>query len=100
MASVNPELVRKLEKFGVETAAICFNCGNCTAICPLNYDLFPRRIIRYIQLGLEESLLQNAEELWRCLHCGLCTQTCPRQANPGEVILGLRRYVVAKWRGK
>ena len=41
---------------------------------------------------------ERAQDLWRCLHCGLCTQTCPRQANPSELILGLRRYMVAHWR--
>jgi len=100
MTVVNLDFIKELREFGVETALECFNCGNCTAICPLNYDLFPRRITRYIQLGMKDRILQNADELWRCLHCGLCTQTCPRQANPGELILGLRRYVVVKWRGK
>jgi heterodisulfide reductase subunit C/quinone-modifying oxidoreductase subunit QmoC len=32
------------------------------------------------------------------LHCGMCTQTCPRGANPGELILGLRRFVLNHWR--
>ncbi|MCD6492241.1 MAG: 4Fe-4S dicluster domain-containing protein [Archaeoglobaceae archaeon] len=100
MTVIYPDFVKELYEFGVETALECFNCGNCTAICPLEYDLFPRRVIRYIQLGLKDRILENPDELWRCLHCGLCTQTCPRQANPGELILGLRRYVVAKWRGK
>ena len=55
-------------------------------------------MIRYIQIGARDRILENAQDLWRCLHCGLCTQTCPREADPGEVILGLKRYVVANWR--
>jgi heterodisulfide reductase subunit C len=50
-------------------------------------------------LGAKDVILREADELWRCLHCGLCTYTCPREANPGELILGLRRYVIANWRG-
>ena len=100
MVRANPGFAKKLEEFGVPLATVCFNCGNCSAICPLIYDTFPRRIIRYIQLGLEESILNNPRELWLCLHCGLCTETCPRGADPGEIIHGLRSYVVAKWRGK
>ena len=95
MALVNPDFAEELKAFGVDTALECFNCGTCAAICPLIFEHFPRRMIRYVQVGAKEKILEQAQELWRCLHCGLCTQTCPRQANPGELILGLRRYVVA-----
>jgi len=93
------ELIRKLEDFGVTTVTLCFNCGTCSAICPVVYDKLPRKIIRYIQLGLKEKILDNPRELWLCLHCGLCTESCPRGADPGEIIHGLRSYIVARWRG-
>ncbi len=98
MTQVNPDFVKELEAFGVDSALECFSCGGCSTVCPLISDQFPRRMIRYVQLGIKEKILQQAPELWRCLHCGLCTQTCPRQADPGELILGLRRFVVASWR--
>jgi len=98
MHIVHPEFAEELARFGVHTALDCFNCGTCAAICPLVYEHFPRRMVRYIQLGAKEMILENPAELWRCLHCGLCTQTCPREANPGEVILGLKRFVVDHWR--
>ena len=100
MALVDPDFMQELERFGVDTASECFNCGTCSAVCPLVHEHFPRRVLRYVQIGARERILENASELWRCLHCGLCTQTCPRQANPGEIILGLRRFVVAGWREK
>ncbi|RLE41631.1 4Fe-4S ferredoxin [Candidatus Woesearchaeota archaeon] len=100
MVKVNPEFIKKLEKYGVPIATACFSCGNCSAICPLSYDTFPRKIIRYIQLGLEDRILSNAKELWLCLHCGLCSETCFRQADPAKIIHALRRYVLAKWRGE
>ena len=98
MALVNPDFAEELRAFGVDTALECFNCGTCAAICPLIFEHFPRKMIRYVQVGAKEKILQQAQELWRCLHCGLCSQTCPRQANPAELILGLRRYVVDRWR--
>ena len=98
MALVTPQFAEELEPFGVDTTLDCFNCGTCAAICPLIYEHFPRKMIRYAQLGARDRILDNAQELWRCLHCGLCTQTCPRGANPGELILGLRRFVVQHWR--
>lgn len=98
MTLLNPDFAEELKPYGDDTALACFNCGTCTAVCPLISEHFPRKIFRYVQLGAKERLLENAKELWNCLHCGLCTQTCPREANPGELILGLKRYVVAQWR--
>lgn len=98
MALIYPEFSDELERFGLDTTLECFNCGTCAAICPLIYEHFPRKMIRYAQVGARDRILEDAQELWRCLHCGLCTQTCPRGANPGELILGLRRYVVNHWR--
>jgi hypothetical protein len=57
---------------------------------------FPRKVLRYLQLGLSDKLLQSPEP-WLCYYCGDCSETCPRQANPGEVMMGLRRYLTARY---
>ncbi|MBC7359657.1 MAG: 4Fe-4S dicluster domain-containing protein [Desulfacinum sp.] len=98
MAFADLSFSEELERFGVSTTLDCFNCGTCAAICPLIHEHFPRRMIRYAQIGARDRILENGVELWRCLHCGLCTRTCPREADPGELILGLRRYVLHHWR--
>ncbi|MGD9249805.1 MAG: 4Fe-4S dicluster domain-containing protein [Desulfobacterales bacterium] len=97
-SEVNPELLLDLKKFGVEDAAACFNCGNCTAVCSLSSEAtpFPRKVIRYLQLGLKDKLVASPEP-WLCYYCGDCTETCPRQANPGEVMMGLRRYLTSMY---
>ncbi len=97
-AQVNPDLLLNLKEFGVEDARTCFNCGNCTAICSLSTEStpFPRKIIRYLQLGLDEKIIQSPEP-WICYYCGDCSDTCPRQANPGEVMMGIRRYLTSKY---
>ena len=101
-SEVNPELLLNLKKFGVEDAAACFNCGNCTAVCSLSSEAvpFPRKVIRYLQLGLKDKLFESPEP-WLCYYCGDCSETCPRQANPGEVMMGLRRYLTSlyDWTG-
>ena len=101
-AQVNPDLLINLKNFGVEDASACFNCGNCTAICNLSSESvpFPRKVIRYLQLGLKDKLIQSPEP-WLCYYCGDCSETCPRQANPGEVMMGLRRYLTSlyDWTG-
>jgi len=98
MTKISPAFIEELRQYGDDTALDCFNCGTCVAVCPLVNASFPRRLIRYVQLGARQRVLDSASELWRCLHCGLCSQTCPRQADPGEVILALKRFVVASWR--
>jgi nitrate reductase gamma subunit/ferredoxin len=93
---VNTELLGELKRFGAFDVAACFNCGNCTAVCPLsNGDVsFPRRIIRYGQIGDRERLLAS-KEVWLCYYCGECSDTCPRQAEPGEFMASARRYAIA-----
>ncbi len=98
MRIVNPDFEEKLKKYGVVSAHICFNCGTCAAICPLMENSFPRRFMRYVQLGAEDKILDSSMELFKCLHCGLCTSSCPRGADPGEVMLGLKRFVLDKKR--
>jgi heterodisulfide reductase subunit C/quinone-modifying oxidoreductase subunit QmoC len=98
MTVLSPDFAEEMRRFGNDTALSCFNCGTCAAVCPLIHEHFPRRMIRYIQIGAKDRILENAEELWKCLHCGLCTRTCPREADPGEILLGLKRLVLDHWR--
>lgn len=100
MAFIDLSFSEELERFGAAKTLECFHCGTCAAICPLLSEHFPRRMIRYAQIGAKERILDEGIELWRCLHCGLCTQTCPREADPGELLLALRRYVLHSWRRK
>ena len=92
----NPVLLGDLRRFGAFDVTACFNCGNCSAVCPLsNGDAtFPRRIIRYGQIGAREQLL-SSKELWLCYYCGECSETCPRQAEPGEYMASARRWAIA-----
>jgi len=82
---VDHTLLPALKQFGAFDVGACFNCGNCTAVCPLSKDdtTFPRKIIRYAQVGMRDSLL-SSKELWTCYACGECSETCPRQAEPSE----------------
>lgn len=98
MITANYSFAKELEQFGLLKASECFNCGTCVAVCPLQEGHFPRDIIRYAQIGAKNKIIENYTKLWRCLHCGLCVTTCPRGADPGEVIHGLRRYVIRFWR--
>lgn len=96
--TVDPTFVNELERYGASDMKACFNCGNCTAICSLTDQgaVFPRKFIRYAQLGMKDRL-QASKEMWLCYYCGDCSATCPRQAEPGEFVAAARRYVIAQY---
>jgi len=95
---VTPRLKREMKPFGIQQWNECFHCGNCTATCPLSETnhLFPRRSIRNVQMGLIDRLESNLDP-WLCYYCGDCTKTCPRDANPGELMMSLRRFLTARY---
>jgi ferredoxin len=99
---LQPELRNQLIQYGIGDWNACYHCGTCTAICPLSEKgfLFPRKKIRLMQMGLKGPL-ESSVEPWLCYYCGDCTKTCPRDANPGELMMSLRRYLtsVYDWTG-
>jgi ferredoxin len=95
---VDPGIVTELAHYGGETAVKCFNCGNCTAICALSKEdaVFPRRYIRYIQLGVRDKMLESIDP-WLCYYCGDCSSTCPREAEPGKLMMASRRWLISMY---
>ncbi len=91
-------LYPEIQKFGAADISACFSCGTCSATCPMSQadGTFPRRIIRYAQLGMKDALL-GSKELWTCYQCGECAETCPTQADPSEFMAATRRYAIASY---
>jgi ferredoxin len=96
--TVDPGFTLTLARFGAGNVTDCFNCGNCTAVCPLSEGNtpFPRKLIRYVQLGLKKKLVQSPEP-WLCFYCGECSKSCPREANPAETMMALRRCLTSAY---
>ena len=97
-AVIDPGLLADIKRFGAADVSACFSCGTCTAICPLVGDdnTFPRRMIRYAQVGMRDKLL-SSKELWSCYACGECSESCPTQAEPSEFMAAARRYAIASY---
>ncbi len=95
---VDAKLLKEVEKFGKGKWNDCFHCGNCTAVCNLTEQgiLFPRKSIRQLQLGLKNDL-KGSVEPWLCYYCGDCSDTCPRQAEPAELTMTLRRWLMSTY---
>ncbi len=95
---IDPALSSKLQKLGATRLVRCYNCGTCTAICPLSEEdaEFPRTLIRYAIIGAEEKLL-SSPGLWLCYYCGECSDSCPRDADPGAFLMAARRYAIKQY---
>lgn len=95
---VDPKLLSEVRKYGKFDVTGCFNCGSCTVKCNLSKDspTFPRKSMRHVIMGLREPL-DSSLEPWLCYYCGDCSKTCPRQAEPGEAMMTLRRYLTSRY---
>jgi ferredoxin len=97
-ARVDTSLLNELKAYGAINPEACFNCGNCSAVCPLTSSehSFPRRTIRMIQMGLRGQLKASIDP-WLCYFCGDCSRTCPRGAEPAETMMAARRWLIAHY---
>jgi len=90
------EFSEAVAKADGEKISICFQCGTCTATCPIcRFDKTynPRLILRETLLGLRETVL-TSDVIWLCASCYSCTERCPRGVRPAEVIRAIRNLAV------
>ncbi|HKB87389.1 MAG TPA: 4Fe-4S dicluster domain-containing protein [Ignavibacteriaceae bacterium] len=90
------EFITSLKKNGGSTIKKCMQCATCSVVCTLsNEDFgFPRKQLLMAQWGLKDRLLKDPGP-WLCFYCGECTKKCPRKANPGEMMMSIRRYLTS-----
>jgi len=96
--AIDPALVRKVRRFGKFDVGACLNCGGCTVDCTLSTGLaaFPRKTMRYVHFGLASALGASLDP-WLCHFCGSCSDICPREAEPAESMMTLRRYLISRY---
>ena len=93
---VSPELAREARCSEEFNAEACLQCGLCTAVCPLGYEILPRRLFRYVLLGLEDKVRENLPNIYACLLCRMCEENCPAQVKIAGNVRYLRRYLNRK----
>jgi heterodisulfide reductase subunit C len=96
---LDPKFKYKMSKMhGAEKIMACFQCGTCTADCPIaRFSEFyrPRRIARMVQLGLKDRLLLD-KALWLCSSCFTCVDHCPQGVEIAGIVRVLRNMAVAE----
>ena len=87
-----------LKSLGARNLYKCYQCGTCTAACPLSEEITAsfRKAVKYAQLGLEEKIAADPAP-WLCYACGECSEMCPKDAKPTEILAALRRYSIIKY---
>jgi heterodisulfide reductase subunit C len=89
--SASDSLIRILEKKADVNLNRCYQCKKCSVGCPVagQTESPPSEIIRRLQLGAGEELLQT-DLIWTCLSCETCYARCPNEINFAAVIDALR----------
>ncbi len=97
---IEPDLKFKedLIEYGGDTFNKCYQCATCSAACSLSTDVdpFPRKEMIWTMWGLKDRLISDPD-IWACYYCGDCSTRCPRGANPGELMMALRRYAISRY---
>jgi quinone-modifying oxidoreductase subunit QmoC len=97
---VDPDLtfIEELSEFGATTFKKCYQCATCSASCSISPDEnpFPRKEMLWAKWGLKDRLVKDLD-VWTCYYCGDCSTGCPHQADPGETMMALRRYMTSQY---
>jgi len=95
--TVHNEFAQTVEAISGQNLFACYQCGNCTAGCPVSFamDLGPHQVIRHVLLGLDSEVL-SSNTFWICASCLQCTSRCPKGLDIARIMDALRTIVLRK----
>lgn len=84
-------LTSEEEEEVLRVSRFCYQCGECTAACPLRRvsKFNPRSILYNINADIADNKDNNG--LWDCLICENCSIICPQGVDLPSLVLDLRR---------
>ncbi|WP_025322762.1 4Fe-4S dicluster domain-containing protein [Deferrisoma camini] len=98
---IGNDRIRKIEEVAAQSVYRCYQCGKCSAACPATpeMDMLPNQVIRYLQLGLEERVLE-ANTPWICASCLQCRAVCPKGVDLARIMEAVRMLQLRKGRNE
>ena len=89
-------LCARVEELSGENVFACYQCGMCSAGCPLTeeMDRLPSQVIRDLQMDDPSLLESNA--MWVCASCLACEVRCPKGVDLAKLMEALRQVVLRK----
>jgi heterodisulfide reductase subunit C len=90
-------VLSRIEKEAGTSINLCYQCGKCSAGCPVGFamDYTPRQIVRLLQLDMINEAL-SAESIWICASCDTCSARCPRGVDIAALMDALRREALSQ----
>ena len=90
------EIVEKVEELSGQNVFDCYQCGMCSAGCPLaeEMDLLPNQVLHALQMKDPE--VMNANSMWICASCYTCQVRCPKEVDLAKVMEAMRQIYLRK----
>lgn len=91
------DVIAQIRAISGQDVRACYQCGKCTAGCPLasTMDLMPNQILRLLQLGAHQDVL-GSRTIWQCASCLTCAARCPKDVDPARVMDALRTLLTRR----
>lgn len=97
ISALRPEFKDEVvQEEGAERVKHCFQCGLCTAACPVrdvNPAFNPRKIIHMVLVGMKDRVIKNGP-VWLCSTCYSCQERCPQDVRITELMNALKNIAV------
>jgi heterodisulfide reductase subunit C2 len=88
-------LAGKVEKITSQSVMQCYQCGKCSAGCPVRdyMEDSPNQVIRYVQLGFDKEALHSSTA-WLCASCLTCSSRCPQNFDIAKFMDAIREIAL------
>jgi heterodisulfide reductase subunit C len=88
-------LAASIEKHVEVQAQKCYQCGKCTAGCPVagEMDLPPSMVMRLLQTetAANDEKVLKSHAIWLCVTCEMCLSRCPMEIDIPSMMDYLRQ---------